>query len=215
MYSSATPGGYGHRLAVLEIGKSLPRETPDSPKAEIANAVNAENKANPQMAAPAHGVSGPFAYHLQYTTARLPRHIPVGGRHLTAPIRVVPASNRRSRLAGPDELRQRRHRSVRGVPASAAGATGARPDSEVRCSTIPSSSFETAASPREDAVFHKQFGREPSSSTSVPAPGSLQSFNRAPMRFARSLTPGNRECLGRAGAGPAAVSPHRPSPAFG
>jgi hypothetical protein len=67
------PGGYGHRLAVLEISKSLTRETPDSPKAEIANAVNADNKANPQMAVPAHGVSGPFGYHLQYTTARLPR----------------------------------------------------------------------------------------------------------------------------------------------
>src|SRR5271157_4934715 len=31
MYSSATPGGYGHRPAVLEISESLTRESPDSP----------------------------------------------------------------------------------------------------------------------------------------------------------------------------------------
>jgi hypothetical protein len=168
------------------------------------------------MAAPAAHRSGIICNILRLA----PPRIPVGDRADRTnsrcagqqPARLLAV---RSRLAGPDELPQRRHRSVRGVPASAAGATGARPDSEVRCSTIPSSSFETAASPREDAVFHKQFGREPSSSTSVAAPGSLQSFNRAPMRFARSLTPGNRECLGRAGTGPAAVSPHRPSPAFG
>ena len=34
-------------LPVLEKRKSLTREAPDSPKAEIANAVNADNKANP------------------------------------------------------------------------------------------------------------------------------------------------------------------------
>jgi hypothetical protein len=133
------------------------------PKAEIANAVNAAKKAKPQMAATAHGVSGLFGYHLQYTTARLTRHsgLTIGFR----PVKLShPLPQRRVVLHGKDPNR----------------FLAAGHDSTLF--------YETAAIPRGDPLLHKQFGQL---RFRVRRPGSLQSFDRAPIRLARSQIPGN------------------------